>query len=118
MLAAVKKAGYKTGSAMKDPATAASSAAAALTKLSTSNSVCTLHMQDYSHQETADAYFNDNQKKLSPKKRKRDDNLNEFLPEWPQDGAVEYGSLDFDELLDEPVRPPLIFHLLYRIDTI
>jgi hypothetical protein len=38
VLAAVKKAGYKVGSTIKDPAAAASSAAA-LTKLSTSNAV-------------------------------------------------------------------------------
>ena len=38
MLASVKKAGYKTGSAIKDPATAASSAAA-LMKPSTSTAV-------------------------------------------------------------------------------
>lgn len=46
------------------------------------------------------------QKNPSPaKKRKRDDDLNEYLPEGPQDDAAEYGSFDFDELLDEQVRP-------------
>ncbi|KIJ70041.1 hypothetical protein HYDPIDRAFT_171956 [Hydnomerulius pinastri MD-312] len=37
------------------------------------------------------------------KKRKRDDDLNEFLPEAPPDEASTYGSLDFGEVLDEEV---------------
>ncbi|KAF8517789.1 hypothetical protein JB92DRAFT_2809579 [Gautieria morchelliformis] len=77
VLAAVKKAGYKAGSTIRDPATAASSAAA-LTKPSTSNAT-----------------------KPLPKKRKRDDDLNELLPEGPRDEGAYCGSLEFDELLDE-----------------
>ena len=37
------------------------------------------------------------------KKRKRDDDLNEFLPDRPPDGGELYGSLDFKEALDEEV---------------
>ncbi|OAX44571.1 hypothetical protein K503DRAFT_825731 [Rhizopogon vinicolor AM-OR11-026] len=37
------------------------------------------------------------------KKRKRDDDLNEFLPEEPPDEAAAYGSLGFSEVLDEAV---------------
>ncbi|KAF9247293.1 hypothetical protein BU15DRAFT_84810 [Melanogaster broomeanus] len=36
-------------------------------------------------------------------KRKRDDDLNEFLPEGPPDEASTYGNLDFSEVLDEEV---------------
>ncbi|KZT12484.1 uncharacterized protein LAESUDRAFT_668161, partial [Laetiporus sulphureus 93-53] len=37
------------------------------------------------------------------KKRKRDDDLNEFLPDRLQDEGEQYGSLEFDEVLDEEV---------------
>ncbi|KAG2077339.1 hypothetical protein BDR04DRAFT_1065949 [Suillus decipiens] len=36
-------------------------------------------------------------------KRKRDDDLNEFLPDGPPDEAAAYGSLEFNEVLDEAV---------------
>ncbi|KAG0709713.1 hypothetical protein DFH29DRAFT_885492 [Suillus ampliporus] len=37
------------------------------------------------------------------RKRKRDDDLNEFLPDGPPDEAAAYGSLEFNEVLDEAV---------------
>ena len=37
------------------------------------------------------------------KKRKRDDDLNEFLPDRPPDDGELYGSLEFEEVLDEEV---------------
>jgi hypothetical protein len=41
---------------------------------------------------------------ITPKnKRKRDDDLNEFLPEAPPDEASAYGSMDFNDVLDEEV---------------
>lgn len=36
-------------------------------------------------------------------KRKRDDDLNELLPDGPPDEAAAYGSLEFNEVLDEAV---------------
>ncbi|KAG2757343.1 hypothetical protein P692DRAFT_20948436 [Suillus brevipes Sb2] len=36
-------------------------------------------------------------------KRNRDDDLNEFLPDGPPDEASTYGSLEFNEVLDEAV---------------
>ncbi|KAI1795200.1 hypothetical protein LXA43DRAFT_970848 [Ganoderma leucocontextum] len=39
--------------------------------------------------------------KPSQKKRKRDDNLNELLPERPREEGDSYGSLQFNEVLDE-----------------
>ncbi|KAF8450590.1 hypothetical protein L210DRAFT_3469664 [Boletus edulis BED1] len=40
---------------------------------------------------------------ITPKKRKRDDDLNELLPEAPPDEASAYGSMDFNDVLDEEV---------------
>ncbi|KAH0839871.1 hypothetical protein J3R83DRAFT_822 [Lanmaoa asiatica] len=37
------------------------------------------------------------------KKRKREDDLNEFLPEAPPDEGSAYGSMDFSDVLDEKV---------------
>ncbi|KAF8845863.1 hypothetical protein BDN67DRAFT_961513 [Paxillus ammoniavirescens] len=37
------------------------------------------------------------------KKRKRDDESNEFLPEAPPDDASAYGNMDFGEVMDEEV---------------
>lgn len=37
------------------------------------------------------------------KKRKRSDDTNEFLPDGPTDEASKYGSLEFNEVLDEDV---------------
>ncbi|KAI0960287.1 hypothetical protein AcW1_004838 [Taiwanofungus camphoratus] len=37
------------------------------------------------------------------KKRKRDDDLNEFFPDRPLDEGEMYGSLEFNEILDEEV---------------
>lgn len=37
------------------------------------------------------------------KKRKRDDDLNEFLPDRHPEESEQYGSLEFNELLDEQV---------------
>ncbi|TFY56315.1 hypothetical protein EVJ58_g7720 [Rhodofomes roseus] len=41
------------------------------------------------------------------KKRKRDDDLNELLPDRPPDDGELYGSLEFKEVLDETVRTVL-----------
>ncbi|KAF8138409.1 hypothetical protein EV363DRAFT_1252028 [Boletus edulis] len=40
---------------------------------------------------------------ITPKKRKRDDDLNELLPEAPPDETSAYGSMDFNDVLDEEV---------------
>lgn len=40
------------------------------------------------------------------KKRKRDDDLNEFLPDRHPEESEQYGSLEFNELLDEQVLQP------------
>ena len=40
---------------------------------------------------------------LAGKKRKRDDDLNEFLPDHAPDDGESYGSLEFNEILDEEV---------------
>ncbi|OSX60264.1 hypothetical protein POSPLADRAFT_1147841 [Postia placenta MAD-698-R-SB12] len=40
------------------------------------------------------------------KKRKRDDDLNEFLPDRHPEEGEQYGSLEFNELLDEQVLQP------------
>ncbi|KAG6869261.1 hypothetical protein C0993_000014 [Termitomyces sp. T159_Od127] len=37
------------------------------------------------------------------RKRKRPDDVNEFLPKGPADEAANYGSLDFGEILDEEI---------------
>lgn len=37
-------------------------------------------------------------------KRKRRDNVNEFLPDGPVDEAAKYGDHVFDEVLDEEVH--------------
>lgn len=42
--------------------------------------------------------------RLKKRKRKRDDDLNEFLPDRPPDEGETFGSLDFHEVLDEEVR--------------
>ncbi len=44
-------------------------------------------------------------KKAKKQKRKRDDDLNEFLPDRPRQEGDSYGSLEFNEVLDEEVRP-------------
>ena len=41
---------------------------------------------------------------VSRGKRKRDPNVNEFLPEGPAEEGNEVGSLDFEEVLEESVR--------------
>ncbi|KAF8591593.1 hypothetical protein K439DRAFT_1380652, partial [Ramaria rubella] len=77
VLAAVKKAGYRSP-VIKDPASSSGSSSTVLSKPSS------------------------NMKKVaSPKKRKRDDNLNPYLPDAIPGVTTEYDSLDFDELLDE-----------------
>ncbi|THH05629.1 hypothetical protein EW146_g9851, partial [Bondarzewia mesenterica] len=40
------------------------------------------------------------------KKRKRQDDVNEFLPDRPAEEIEELGNLDFEELLDEDVLKP------------
>ena len=37
------------------------------------------------------------------KKRKRIDDTNEFLPEAPTDEAAKYGSMEFNEILEQEV---------------
>ncbi|KAI0938062.1 hypothetical protein AcV7_003360 [Taiwanofungus camphoratus] len=59
------------------------------------------------------------------KKRKRDDDLNEFFPDRPLDEGEMYGSLEFNEILDEEVcvalgsragrQPTLHVWSLYRL---
>lgn len=45
--------------------------------------------------------------KASPKKkRKLDHSVNELLPEGPTDEATSYGSLEFNEVLDEQALKP------------
>ncbi len=44
------------------------------------------------------------QAKKTQTKRKRDDDVNELLPDKPPQEGDSYGSLDFHEVLDEEVR--------------
>ncbi|CCM03183.1 uncharacterized protein FIBRA_05305 [Fibroporia radiculosa] len=47
------------------------------------------------------------------KKRKRDDDLNEFLPDHPPDEGAMYGSLEFNEILDEEPSRRLTYGCLF-----
>ncbi|CAL1700750.1 unnamed protein product [Somion occarium] len=87
VLAALKKAGYK-GSAVAGPSKSASSQASgsgAATNKTNSDA------------ETRQGVR---------KKRRRDDDLNEFLPDRPTDEGDTYASLDFNEILNEEVLMP------------
>jgi hypothetical protein len=103
VLAAVKKAGYKGGPAVKDPASAAASPAAALAKPSALSSVRVCSVKWLHARSELTTVM---QKKPSPKKRKRDSDVNEFLPKGPPDEDAAYGSLEFNEQLDEEVGAP------------
>ena len=50
--------------------------------------------------------FAHTQPKPSQKKRKRDDDLNDLLPDRPPEEGDSYGSLEFNEVLDEEVCVP------------
>ncbi|KAH9938184.1 uncharacterized protein B0H18DRAFT_1205469 [Fomitopsis serialis] len=84
VLAAIRKSGYKA------PAAGASSRNAA---------------QNTSSPGTADppAASTSAQAERPKQKRKRDDDLNEFLPDRPPDDGELYGSLEFKEELDETI---------------
>jgi hypothetical protein len=58
----------------------------------------------------ASAYLTGSQtSELPRKRRKRDDDQNEFLPAKPRDEGEDLGSLVFNEVLDEEVRPGLFY---------
>ncbi|KAI0719586.1 hypothetical protein C8T65DRAFT_706263 [Cerioporus squamosus] len=80
VLAAVRKAGYKH----KPPAVASSSRNVQSTSKGSSKTPA----------------------KKTQKKRKRDDDLNELLPEKSPEEGDSYGSLDFHEVLDEEAIKP------------
>ncbi|KAI0081739.1 hypothetical protein K474DRAFT_1635035 [Panus rudis PR-1116 ss-1] len=83
ILAALKKAGYK------------SNLTAGPRRPSKSNAA-----------EGSASAANTNASSSNPEKRKRDNDLNEFLPDRQVDEGETYGDLDFGEILDEEVLMP------------
>ncbi|KAI0092018.1 hypothetical protein BDY19DRAFT_990766 [Irpex rosettiformis] len=99
VLNAVRKAGYKSGTA-KNPSTSAQRSTPASTiSPSSSRNSSSLVSGSQKHVGTATDAGE------SRRKRKRNDKCNEFLPDRPTDELEEqaYGSLEFNEVLDETV---------------
>ncbi|KAI0353631.1 hypothetical protein OH77DRAFT_1522500 [Trametes cingulata] len=92
VLAAVRKAGYKGKPSTSSAAASTSRGASSAGKASSSK---------------ADS--------KPQRKRKRDDDLNELLPSKPREEGDSYGSLEFNEILDEEV---CLLRLLQRLEAI
>ncbi|KAJ3488378.1 hypothetical protein NLI96_g2901 [Meripilus lineatus] len=93
VLAAIKKAGYNKALPTHGAGTSSSSpSASSATSTSTSTGNTTYAS---TQPETIT--------KGARKKRRRDDDLNEFLPDRPPDEGETFSSLDFHEILDETV---------------
>ncbi|KAJ3016995.1 hypothetical protein NUW54_g686 [Trametes sanguinea] len=83
VLAAVRKAGYKGKNSSSSAASSSKSAASSSSSAAKPSATKV--------------------ESKSQRKRKRDDDLNEFLPSRPREEADAYGSLEFNEILDEEV---------------